>query len=322
MSDRIRTIVAGVSPPAADDPTLAAAAGLARWTGAELHLVLAFSVPPVLGPPELGYMPPGWAAGQAEALRARLQAAARQVPGAESAVCHAVAGAPDSAILETAEGVRADLLVVGAARPGRLGPFLGTTAQRVLRGAGAPVLVVRRPLHRPLGRVLLTTDLSELSAAVHDQGLRTAAELFGAAGALRALLVLPYLIVPSPLPREAVERAALDELRAFLAARRSPAAVEPVVRDGAPGDEIAAEARAWNADLLVVGTHARGWAARLVLGSVAEAAVRDAPCNVLAIPPRALAAGAAADGAAAGAPEDGHARGEEPAAGLNSTPGG
>jgi hypothetical protein len=49
-----------------------------------------------------------------------------------------------------------------------------------------------------------------------------------------------------------------------------------------------AEAAEWRADLLVVGTHARAWAARLALGSVAEAALRDAPCNVLAVPPRAL----------------------------------
>jgi hypothetical protein len=34
-----------------------------------------------------------------------------------------------------------------------------------------------------------------------------------------------------------------------------------------------------------VGTHAQGWTTRMMLGSVAEAALRDAPCNVLAVPP-------------------------------------
>ena len=58
------------------------------------------------------------------------------------------------------------------------------------------------------------------------------------------------------------------------------------MRIGVPGDEIAAEAQGWDADLVVVGTHARGWAERLLLGSVAEATVREAPCNVLAVPPR------------------------------------
>jgi nucleotide-binding universal stress UspA family protein len=312
MPRSIHTIVAGVSQPADTDLTLRMAAELARETGAELHLVLAFTLPPVLSPPELGYVPPEWALQHGEHLRARLETAARRVPGGEAAVCHAVAGPPAPAILETAARQGADLVVIGAARPERLGGlFLGTTAQRVLRGAQAPVLVVRRTLHRPLKRVLLTTDLSELSAAVHEEGLDTATALFGAAGAVRSLLVLPYLIVPSPLPRTAVEHAALQELQQFLQARQArPTAVEPVVREGAPGDEIAAEAAAWDADLLVVGTHRRGWTARLVLGSVAEAAVREAACSVLAIPPRALAVRQQEGSAAAEHPVDTAATGE------------
>lgn len=59
-----------------------------------------------------------------------------------------------------------------------------------------------------------------------------------------------------------------------------------VVRAVTPGWVAAsAVAGVWDPDLLVVGTHARGWSARLMLGSVAEAALRDAPCNVLAVPP-------------------------------------
>ena len=42
-----------------------------------------------------------------------------------------------------------------------------------------------------------------------------------------------------------------------------------------------AEAEAWEADLLVVGTHGS-----VLLGSQAEAILRDASCDVLAIPAR------------------------------------
>lgn len=291
MSHPIRTIVAGVSQPAADDPTLAAAAELARRTGARLHVVLAFTVPAAFGPPEYGYTCAQWLPQHTENLRTRLETASRQVPGAESAVCHAIAGPAGPAILDVAESVHADLVVVGAARPGRLlAPFLGTTAQRVLRGTAVPVLVVRRRLQGPLRRVLLTTDLSELSAAVHEQGLDTVAALFGDPLTVRSLLVVPYLIVPSPLPQESLDAAASGELEAFLRARRARVQqVEPVVRFGAPDEVIAAEVEDWDADLLVVGTHARDWAGRMMLGSVAEASMRDAPCNVLAIPPRAAA---------------------------------
>jgi nucleotide-binding universal stress UspA family protein len=291
MSNRIRTIVAGVAQPAENDPTLAATAELARWTGARLHLVQAFTVPPVFSPPELGYMRSGWALQYADRIRSGLEAVAHRLPGAGSAVCHAIGGPPAPAILKTAEAEGADLVVVGAARPDRLGGwFLGTTAQRVLRGADVPVLVVRRPLHRPLERVLLTSDLSELSAAVHEEGLATASAAFGEPAGMRSLLVLPLPLSAFVLPSEVLEHAALDGLETFLGARRLHARpVEPVVRAGAPAEEIAAEAEEWPADLLVVGTHGKGWAARLVLGSVAEAALRDAPCNVLAVPPRALA---------------------------------
>jgi nucleotide-binding universal stress UspA family protein len=291
MSNPIRTIVAGVSQPAADDPTLVAAATLARWTGARLHLVEAFTIPPLYSTPEAGYASAEWSRQHAGQLRAELQAVARRVPGARSARCRPFAGPPAHAIVETAAQERADLIVVGAAGPDRLAPgLLGTTAQRVLRGADVPVLVVRAPLRRPLGRVLVTTDLSELSAAVHQEGLDTAASLFGPPVSVRLLLALPLPRGTSLLQPMILERAAMEEMEHFLAARRRRRdPEEPAVRVGTPAAEIAAEAREWPADLLIVGTHARRWAARLVLGSVAEAAIRDAPCNVLAVPPRATA---------------------------------
>ena len=305
MSDPIRTIVAGVSRPAPDDPTLIAAAELARWTGARLHLVHAYAPAPTYAPPQMGFAAPEWTAEQSKALHAALEAAARATPGAGEAVCHTLAAAPGAAILDVAARTEAGLVVVGAARAGRVAAaFLGTTAQRVLREAGVPVLVVRGPVHRPLERVLLTSDLSELSAAVHEEALDTVASVFGEPGAARSLLVLSFPILPSPLPPEALDRAARAELESFLHARRPrPYAAEPVVRVGDPPAEIAREAEEWRADLLVVGTHARGWAARLALGSVAEAALRDAPCNVLAVPPRAVAL-ERGEGAGEGAEEE------------------
>ena len=291
MSDRIRTIVAGVSHPAPDDPTLIAAAQLARWTGAALHLVHAFDVPATFAPPHLVPVPPEWTREYEEGRRGALQAAARQVPGAEAAACHTGLGSPAPAILETAEKTGADLVVVGAARHGRLAAaFLGTTAQRVLRGAQAPVLVLRRGLHRPLERVLLAADLSEPSGPVHEMGLDAVHALFGAPDSLRLLHVVSLPALPLPGSRDDLHRAARAELERFAAGRRPrEGTLEPVVRVGAPVEEIVAQAEDWDPGLLVVGTHARGWTARLALGSVAEAALRDVPCNVLAVPLRALA---------------------------------
>jgi len=56
----------------------------------------------------------------------------------------------------------------------------------------------------------------------------------------------------------------------------------------APAEELAQIAADLEADLVVVGTHSRKGIARLVLGSVAEAVVRLAPCPVLVVRPKAL----------------------------------
>jgi len=56
----------------------------------------------------------------------------------------------------------------------------------------------------------------------------------------------------------------------------------------APAQELAQIAADLEADLVVVGTHGRRGIARLLLGSVAEAVVRLAPCPVFVVRPKAL----------------------------------
>ena len=50
-----------------------------------------------------------------------------------------------------------------------------------------------------------------------------------------------------------------------------------------PAAEIAKFAKDENIDLIVRGTHGRGFVAHVVLGSVAEKVVRTAPCPVLTV---------------------------------------
>jgi nucleotide-binding universal stress UspA family protein len=56
------------------------------------------------------------------------------------------------------------------------------------------------------------------------------------------------------------------------------------VRKGPPEQEIVEMAKEWEADLVVVGTHGRGFWGRL-LGSVSDAVVHHAPCSVLVVRP-------------------------------------
>jgi len=57
---------------------------------------------------------------------------------------------------------------------------------------------------------------------------------------------------------------------------------------GIPPQMIVADARQWNADLIVIGTHGRGRLGTLLLGSTAQAVVASADCPVLVVGPHTL----------------------------------
>lgn len=316
MSATIRTLVVGVATLSDDDPVLAPdhgdpvlapAAELARRLGATLHVVHAYELPPpvLTGYPD--YLPalastfPESYEGQ---ILARLEAAMARFPGVD-AVCHAVEGPAGRAICDVADREHAGLVVVGATRRGRVWRnLLGTTAERVVRASHVPVLVLHGPFTRPVRRVLLTTDLSPESGALHDRGLTTARAVFGEPLEAETLLVVGYdLMAPPPLREDLLKDAAEGELARFLDARPAPRPGGRV-RVGDVPRQIVREAEEWGADLVVLGTHGRSGWQRFVLGSTAEATLRSAGCNVLVVP-RATAAVAA--GAPAREPDAGHA---------------
>lgn len=306
MERKIHRIVVGIAD-FEEDPHLAPAVALAEMLGAELHVVYALLLPDLTVYPstELGAFSPDAVGEFRERARARLQLQVRKVSGGERVRCHVVAAPAEAALLDVAEEVGANLIVVGATRRGKITrAILGTTAQRVLRASTLPVLVSRRPNYGPPRRMLLTTDLSDLSAKVYERGLEIGCELAGSEDVeLRALLVLGYgLAPPPPLSREALAEAAETELGRFLRWVEPDApASRGVIRTGEPAKEIVAEAEEWGADLLVLGTHGRTGASRFLIGSVAESVMRGAPCDVLVIPRAAEAASIKAESATASA---------------------
>lgn len=139
-------------------------------------------------------------------------------------------------------------------------------------------------------KILCAVDFSELSriAMLH------AAERARAAGAELTLVnVIPKphasMIAADPLAPTAgeVTEKLLEETDRRMApwaeeaARICGAPVRTRVLVGDAADKLVGFAREDGSDLVVIGTHGRTGVARVVLGSVAEKVVREAPCSVL-----------------------------------------
>src|SRR5262249_35506449 len=91
--------------------------------------------------------------------------------------------------------------------------------------------------------------------------------------------------VITPMPREQV----LEEMSRSLNLAALSARATPLAEAGDPQTTILDQARSTKADLIVMGTHGRRGFKRLLLGSVTEAVLREAPGPVLTVPPHASA---------------------------------
>jgi nucleotide-binding universal stress UspA family protein len=141
-------------------------------------------------------------------------------------------------------------------------------------------------------RILCPTDLSEIAPRAFDHALALArfhqaeVELLYVSEPL-----LPGPAAPASYPPWAVldpaVRGRLREALEALAAGAQPLGVpvSPNIVEGRVVAELLGRARAWPADMIVMGTHGRGGFERWVLGSVTEKVLRQAPCPVLTVPP-------------------------------------
>jgi nucleotide-binding universal stress UspA family protein len=141
--------------------------------------------------------------------------------------------------------------------------------------------------------VLCPVDFSELS----NRSLAHAAALAGWYEAqLTVLHVVPTfdpvqvrgdigdpVRVVNPMTREEV----LGEMRLALDLVHVPPNATLTALAGDPSDVIVDQAVTTGTDLIVIGTHGRRGFKRLLLGSVTEKVLREAPCPVLTVPPHA-----------------------------------
>lgn len=142
-----------------------------------------------------------------------------------------------------------------------------------------------------LKRILVPTDFSEYSAIALRYAAAFAdkftAEIYLlhvfqdlAVSGPEAVAVGPPIVAPIEQFLDSA-RKSLDRL--IQDARLEHLAIHAEVRPGTPFDEILALAQEKDIDLIVMGTHGRGWLAHVLLGSVTEKVVRKSPCPVLTV---------------------------------------
>ena len=138
-------------------------------------------------------------------------------------------------------------------------------------------------------RILVPFDGSDTSRKALDSAIQLARE---SGGRLRIIHSLDELrnMTPYDYTVEVLEtaragaNAALAEALGLASA--ADVAAETAMLEGLDlrlGEVVADDARAWHADLVVVGTHGRRGVGRVLLGSGAEQIIRLAPVPVLAV---------------------------------------
>lgn len=202
------------------------------------------------------------------------------------------AGDAFDAIIRVAGEESADLIVMGEHRRRLLlDMFVGTTIERVMRRGRWPVLMVKRPAAAPYRQVLAAVDMSPASAGA----LRAAGALgllvLGGVTVLHAFLAPGRsTMVIADAPADAIAEhvaATAAEVRRDLVPMLDGLGLEArlVVEEGAPADALKDAVARLAPDLVVLGTRGAGVIGRLVLGSVAEEALRTLDCDILAVPP-------------------------------------
>jgi nucleotide-binding universal stress UspA family protein len=222
--------------------------------------------------------------GEVEALASDMRSRHRV-----SADVHLTVGGVLGEIVDHADALDADLLVMGARGAGFMRELLvGSTTERVLRKSARPLLVVKQIAHEPYRRVLVPVDFSprSLDALALAQQVAPQAEL----------VLLHAFEVPfeGKLRYAGVEEHALSSLR--VNARREAVAqmnelvtrtgvdenrVRRIVVHGEATTQVLEQEQEQDCDLIVIGKRGHGLFGELLLGSVTKHILARSTADVL-----------------------------------------
>uniref|UniRef100_A0A831TAJ4 Universal stress protein n=1 Tax=Thermorudis peleae TaxID=1382356 RepID=A0A831TAJ4_9BACT len=263
------------------------AKAIAEKTGAVLHLV---RVVPIDAPPDEAAEAREYLSRLAGRLGDRVQLSVRY-------------GHPAAEIIDLAQELADPIIVMTTHGRGGLGRWLyGSVADRVVRGAGVPVLLIRSGLpQRALGEVrsiMVPLDGSPLAEAALPYAVELARR-FDAELHLVRVVETPEVYallgthaqaaasgeVLAEIAQQMIDDASnyLNELAERL--RAEGVRVESHVLEGLAIEQLLAFERERQPDLVVMATHGRGGLSRVIFGSVAEHVLREGNAPVMLIRP-------------------------------------
>jgi nucleotide-binding universal stress UspA family protein len=203
-------------------------------------------------------------------------------------------------ILDQAEALKADLLVIGShGRSGFEKLLLGSVTEQVIRKATCPVMVVPRgapdavgtePVH--FSRILCPVDFSDASLSALEYAMDIAQEANAQLTVVHVINVPPELRAHYPASgdfnvddiRRAAQAECLRHLRSLIPESvRTYCGVETVVQEGAAYGQILRVAAEHKSDLIVMGVHGRGAMDLMLFGSNTARVIRAATCPVLVV---------------------------------------
>jgi nucleotide-binding universal stress UspA family protein len=202
-------------------------------------------------------------------------------------------GLPADQILAFVRERQVDRIVMGTHSPGPVGKLLvGSVAEAVLRTAKIPVCIIGpevvdgRYRNYATKKILCAVSLNETSETVAE----FAAEL---AARHRARLVLQHVIKPQEraevLAGRTIEELE-DELHSLVPEKlQRKISVEAIVVPGDPTEELLYQARAQQADLIVLGAQGASAFAAIARSGVVYKVLAHSHCPVMTLSPAILA---------------------------------
>jgi nucleotide-binding universal stress UspA family protein len=301
----IKTILVPIDFSRLSAPAIRVAKDMARRFGATIHLahVHEFFYPPdLLSPVPIPLT--NFRDDAAIRRLGRLKFLGRQ-NGLLAANCHFMTGAPTFyEVCNLARQISADLIVMSThGYTGMAHMLAGSTAERIVQHSPCPVLVVRgkakktspatvsRAPLRAIDSILVPVDFSQTSF----QALEYAIEF---AEKVAARLIVFHAIALSDsftaegygrYNLEALEEAARvvseEQMQKFIGlAKFRRVSFETVVAVAPTVLEVCTLAKMRDVDLIITATHGRTGLKHLLMGSIAEHVVRQAPRSVLVVP--------------------------------------